>query len=201
MRRSSCPGAAAGYRNNAANKMHSSHSVNKTFSTIVLLAKVCSLGFFLIVGHKLVCARTADLALFAFVKQRCGTITGTPADEARSMGFGDGGVFVRAVERPVHRVGRDAMEVAFLTEVTFVFDEEPDLAVKNVIDLLGFVLVRLGMIAGSSSRDHQAALIAVAFTHNHRTGAGFASLISLVLRDIGAFCLSRHKVASVRTEW
>src|SRR6266545_8079050 len=167
MRRSSCPGAAVGYRNNAANKMHSSHSVNKTFSTIVLLAKVCGLGFFLIVGNEPVCPRTADLALFVFVKQRCGTIAGTPPDQPRSMGFGDGGVFVRAVERPVHRIGGDAMEVAFLTEVTFVLDEEPDLAVKNVIDLFGFMLVRLGVIAGSPGSDHQAALIAVAFAHNH----------------------------------
>jgi hypothetical protein len=87
----------------------------------------------------------------------------------------------------VHRVGRDAMEVTFLTEVTFVFDKEPDLAVKNVIDLFGFMLVRLGMIARSSSRDHQTALIAVAFPNYHGTGASFASLISLVLRDIGAF--------------
>src|SRR5437899_8763861 len=138
-----------------------------------LLAKVCGLGFFLIVGNEPVCPRAADVGLFAFVKQRCGTIASTPADEPRSMGLGDGGVFVRAVERPMHRVGRDPMEVAFLTEVTFVLDEEPDLAVKNVIDLFGFVLMRLGVIAGSSSRDHQTAFIAVAFAHNYRTADGF----------------------------
>src|SRR6266508_4361856 len=105
MRRSSCPGAAVGYRNNAINKMHSSHSVNKTFSTIVLLAKVCGLGFFLIVGNEPVCPRAADVGLFCFVKQCCGTIAGTPADEPRSMGLGDGGGFASLISLVLRDIG------------------------------------------------------------------------------------------------
>ena len=83
------------------------------------LAEVCGLGLFLIVGHELICSGAADRRFFAFVKERGGAISGAPADQSRCMGFGDGGVLVRAIKRPMYRVGRDTMKVAFLAEVAF----------------------------------------------------------------------------------
>jgi hypothetical protein len=87
----------------------------------------------------------------------------------------------------MHRVGRNPMKIPFFAEITFVFDEEPDLTLQDVIDLFGFVLMRFGVISRPSGCDHQTALVAVAFADNHCTRAGFASLISLVFGDIGAF--------------
>ncbi len=81
------------------------------------------------------------------------------------------------------------MKVAFFAEKTFVFDKKPNLAFENVIDLFRLVLMRLGMIARSSGRDHQAAFVAVAFADNHLTGAGLASLSSVVFRNVRALAV------------
>ena len=70
------------------------------------------------------------------------------------MGFCHRGIFIRAIECPVNGIGRNTMEVALLTQVAFILDEKPDLAVENIIDLLRFVLMRFGVIPGLSGRDH-----------------------------------------------
>src|SRR5262245_33517138 len=100
------------------------------------------------------------------------------------MRFGNGRILVGPIKRPMHRVGGDTMKIAFLAEITFVFDKKPNLAFENVIDLFRLVLMWLGMITGSSSRDHQAALVAIAFADHHLTGAGLAGLSSVVFRNV-----------------
>src|SRR5512135_1808486 len=161
-----------------------------------LFAEVFGLGGVLVVGNKLIGSRATDLGCFALIEQRGSAGSGAPADQPRRMGLGDGGVFVRAIEGPMHGVRGNAMEVAFLAEVARVSDEEPDLAVQDVIDLLGLVLMRLGVIARPSGGDHQAALVAVAFAHDHGAGAGFAALYSVVFRNLVAFNMQGHSVTS-----
>ena len=103
------------------------------------------------------------------------------------MGFGHRSVFVRAIERPVHGVGGDAVKIAFFTEIAVVFNEEPDLAVHDVIDLFRLMLMRFGMISRAARGDHQAALVAVTLAHDHLASAGFTALITLVFLHLASF--------------
>src|SRR5512146_3345238 len=89
-----------------------------------LFAEVFGLGGVLVVGNKLIGSRATDLGCFALIEQRGGAGSGAPADQPRRMGLGDGGVFVRAIDCPMHGVRGNAMEVAFLAEVARVSDEE-----------------------------------------------------------------------------
>jgi len=91
-------------------------------------------------------------------------------------------------------IGRDAMEISLLAEKALVFDEEPDFAFENVIDLFGLVFVRLGVLARLARCDHQAALIAVSLFNDHTAGAGLAALIALVAFDIFSFGMKRHVI-------
>src|SRR5262245_1518388 len=103
------------------------------------------------------------------------------------MGFGDGSVLVGAVPCPVYGVGGNSLKVPFLAMKALVLDEEPNLTVHDVVDLLRFVLMGFGMIAGCAGGDHEAAFIAVALSDNHGSGSRFSRLDSLRFRNIAAF--------------
>ena len=73
-----------------------------------------------------------------------------------------------------------------------VLDEEPNLAIHDVIDLFRLVLMGLGMITGCPGGDHKAAFIAVALSDNHGSGSCFPCLDSLSFRNIALFNMQRH---------
>src|SRR5437870_13454317 len=100
------------------------------------------------------------------------------------MRFGDLRVFVGAVPGPVNGVGGDTLKIAFLAMKTFVLDKKPNLTFHHVVNLFGFMLMRLGVITRRAGSDHQAALVAVALFDDHRTGSRFTTLDSFRLRDI-----------------
>src|SRR6185295_14155560 len=126
----------------------------------------------------------ADLRLLAVVEQGDGAGTGALADEPRRVRFGDDRLLVGAVPRPVDFVRRHALEVALLALIGLLLDEEPYLAFEDVVDLLGFVHVRPRVVARRARRDHEAALVAVAFERDHRTLALAAAARRLALGDV-----------------
>jgi hypothetical protein len=65
--------------------------------------------------------------------------------------------------------------------------DEKSPAVHHVVDLFGLMLVRFGVIPRSSGSDHQAALVAVALSHHHRSRSGFPALNAIVFGYILAF--------------
>src|SRR5688572_19717598 len=126
MRRRSCA-AAKEYWTNRTDRTHIARGGTEKIRHMFLLAKVRGFGLFLIVGHELVRTRAAYFRFLAVIKECRSAISRAAADQARRVGFGDGGIFVRAVERPMHGIGRDTMEIAFLAEIAFIFNEEPNL--------------------------------------------------------------------------
>jgi hypothetical protein len=70
---------------------------------------------------------------------------------------------------------------------TLILDKEPDLAVEHIVYLLGFVLMRFGVITGRAGRDHQATLVAIPLADNHRSGTRLAALDALYFGDLRAF--------------
>src|SRR5690349_19166988 len=103
------------------------------------------------------------------------------------MRFGDSCVFLGTVPRPMDGIGRDTLKISFLAVKTLFFDEEPDFAFQDVVDLLRFMFVRFGMIPGRSDRDHQTAFVSIAFFYDHRAGARLSGLNTLRLRHLTTF--------------
>src|SRR5262249_39783066 len=96
---------------------------------------------------------------------------------------------VRAIPCPVDPIGRDTMKIARLAMITLVFDEEPDFAFKNVIDLLRSVHVRPRVVARWPQRDQKAALVAVSLPNDHRAFALASLEHHFFLRHIFTFRL------------
>src|SRR5258705_11268645 len=100
------------------------------------------------------------------------------------MRFNDGGDGVGTIPCPVDAVRWDSMKIACLTVITFVLDEEPDIAFEHMIDLLRSMHVGPGMVARRSQRDEKAALVTVGLPNDHRPFA-FAGLEhNLFLRPV-----------------
>jgi hypothetical protein len=72
------------------------------------------------------------------------------------------------------------------------FDEKPNLAFQHVIDLLGFMGMRRGMISGRSHGVHQTALVAVAAAHHHGAFSFNAGAHHFALRDVRRFYVQSH---------
>src|SRR5205823_3294349 len=98
---------------------------------------------------------------------------------------------------PVGDVRRDALEVALLTKEALVLDEEPDLPFEHVVDLLGDVAMRPGVVARRPGGDHHARLVAVGLLHRHRALALLrAGPGDLALFDVVALEMEWHRHAS-----
>jgi hypothetical protein len=88
------------------------------------------------------------------------------------------------------------VEVAFFAKKAFVSDKKPDLAVENVVNLFGFMLMRFGMVPRPAGGDHQTAFITITFPDHHRTGSSFAALNSIVFGNLCALEMQGHNVSS-----
>src|SRR5262249_27223 len=152
-----------------------------------LLAEISGFGFILVVRNEPVDPGATNLRSFPVVKQCDCILASAAADKSWRMGFGDGGVLVGAVPCPGYGVSGNSLRDPLLAMKALVLDEEPNLTIHDVIDLLRFVLMGFGMIAGRPGGDHEAAFIAVALFDNHGSGARFSRLDSLRFRNIAAF--------------
>src|SRR5882724_11258796 len=132
-----------------------------------------------VISNVLVFARSADRRVFVVVKESHCSLGASTSNQRGSVRFGNRGVLVRAIPRPVSLVGRYPLEIPLSTVKAAIFDEKPNLAFQNIVDLFGFVSVGLGVVSGRSYRNHQAALIAVSFFDDHRPLSGLSFLNSL----------------------
>src|SRR6185312_3809131 len=83
------------------------------------------------------------------------------ADQGRAVGFDDDTLFGAAVIGPMHLALGNAHDVAWLAAPAASLDEEPDLAREDVVDLLGGMAMRAGMVARAALGEHDAVLHAV----------------------------------------
>jgi hypothetical protein len=84
-------------------------------------------------------------------------------------------------------VPRNAVKISRFAEKAALFDKKPDFAFEHVVDLLGFMRVGSCVIPRSARRIHEAALVAVPSSHNHRAFAFHTRANNLALRHIGGF--------------
>jgi hypothetical protein len=103
------------------------------------------------------------------IKEPNGSLAASAADQRRRVSFSNRGILIGAIPRPVSFVGWDSLEISLLAVKAPILNEKPDLPFQNIVDLLRLMSVRLGVVSGRAHCDHQAALIAVAFFHNHGT--------------------------------
>src|SRR5690606_3158078 len=96
---------------------------------------------------------------------------------SRSVNFDQRYVFVAAVPGPMDGIAWNAAEVAGLHQEAVVVDENPNFSFGHVVDLLGVVNVRVGVISGTAHSNHHVAVIAV----NHLGGHGATAYLEYVL--------------------
>jgi hypothetical protein len=86
------------------------------------------------------------------------------------------------------------MEVTRLAMKPLILDKEPNLALEHMINLLGRMGMRCGVITGRPYCVHQATFAAVGALYDHRSFALFTAANHLAVRDIFGLTMERHAV-------
>src|SRR6266508_2390160 len=113
------------------------------------------------------------------------------------MSFHDHHVSIGTVPRPVDFMCRYAMEIASPAMKAALFDEKPNLAFEHVINLLRLVRMWRGVIARRSNGVHEAALVAITSSDNHRSFAFHSRANHLAFGHIRVFYVQRHGTRSL----